>query len=250
MIWVLAGTWEGRKLIAMLAERGYEVVATCTSSRGAELARASGATHVIAAALRAEEMRELLSGMGVRAVIDCTHPFAAQASLNAIAACRAEGTPYLRLERAPLRSSPVQVQVRSFAEAGRVASRLGRRVMYTAGIKNLGEFLRHCSSEVVVRVLPSSAAKALELGVDERMLLCLHPPLSPELEKALLRHCSAEVLVMKDSGAAGGAETKLRACEELGIRAVVVQRPAVHYPESCRSLQEAVRWAEQKLKGI
>ncbi|NOZ82803.1 MAG: precorrin-6A/cobalt-precorrin-6A reductase, partial [Euryarchaeota archaeon] len=87
--------------------------------------------------------------------------------------------------------------------------------------------------------------RALELGVDERMLLCLHPPLSLELEKALLRQYHAEVLVMKDSGASGGAETKLRACEELGIRAVVVQRPALHYPEMCHSLQEALRWAER-----
>ncbi len=248
MIWVLAGTTEARRLIPLLTSRGYRVMASCTTGTGAALARAAGALEVRSGALGEAEMRQLLRERGVRGVIDCTHPFATEASRNAMAACRAEGVPYLRYERPPANLSGA-VLAGSFREAAAIASTLGRRVMYTAGVRHLREFLRHCNAEVVVRVLPSSVQEVLDMGVDERLVVGIYPPFTPELERALLRRYGAEVMVMKDSGAEGGTEQKLEVCRELGIRAVVVERPRLEYPEVCTTPEEAVRWVERVLAG-
>ena len=42
-----------------------------------------------------------LTDQSITHVIDATHPFAAQMSANAVAACAATGTPLIALERAP-----------------------------------------------------------------------------------------------------------------------------------------------------
>ena len=48
-----------------------------------------------------EGLRTYLVDQAITHVIDATHPFAAQMSTNAVAACTATGTPLIALERAP-----------------------------------------------------------------------------------------------------------------------------------------------------
>jgi precorrin-6A/cobalt-precorrin-6A reductase len=46
--------------------------------------------------------------------------------------------------------------------------------------------------------------------------------------------------VTKESGAAGGLETKLAAAADVRVPAVVVSRPQLQYPNLCHDLEQAV----------
>ncbi|NOZ59935.1 MAG: precorrin-6A reductase [Euryarchaeota archaeon] len=244
MLWVLAGTRDACEIISRLSREGFRVVASATTQHGAELARRAGSEEVVVGQLSAGEMLRLIEEKGVRAVIDATHPFAREASENAMLAAERAGVEYIRYERESLIPEYEGVHLaESFEEAAQLASKLGEVVFYTAGVKNLPAFLRHCTSRVVVRVLPTREAisRVEELGVSPENIIAMYPRFSAELERALLRAYCAEVLVTKESGPAGGVEEKLAAAREERIPVVVVRRPEVGYPRVCRSVEAVVQ---------
>ena len=55
-------------------------------------------------------------------------------------------------------------------------------------------------------------------------------PFGVEMNRAMLVHYRAEVLVSKESGGLGGTDAKLTAALELGVPVVLVQRPQIPYP--------------------
>ncbi len=244
MLWVLAGTGDACEIISRLVQEGFTVVASATTRHGAELAKRAGACEVVVGQLGYEEMLRLIGERGIDAVIDATHPFAAEASENAMRAAEQAGVGYIRYEREGLSLAGDGVHpVGSFEEAARLASKLGRVVFYTAGIKNLPVFLRHCTSRVVVRVLPTrdAIARVEELGVAPENIIAMYPRFNSELEAALLRAYRAEVLVAKESGREGGTAEKVKAAMELGIPVVMLRRPELSYPRVCRSTEAVVQ---------
>jgi precorrin-6A/cobalt-precorrin-6A reductase len=94
----------------------------------------------------------------------------------------------------------------------------------------------------MARILPTvaSLSQALDAGLSSAQILALRGPFSPELECALLRQYRIDLLVSKDSGAAGGLDTKLAAAAALQVPAIVVSRPPLIYPNLCDDLEQAV----------
>ncbi|WP_456474922.1 precorrin-6A reductase [Candidatus Pyrohabitans sp.] len=244
MLWVLAGTGDAGEIIARLVEEGFEVIASVTTRYGADIASKAGASEVVVGQLGKEEMLHLLRSKSIGAIVDATHPFAVEASENAMKAAEEAGVVYIRYERPRLNLSGEDIhEVEGFEEAARLASELGRVVFYTAGIKNLPTFLKHCSSRVVVRALPfpEVIARIIELGLGPEDIIAMRPRFDKELNRAMLKAYRAEVLVTKESGSEGGVGEKLAAARELGIPVIVVRRPSLAYPKMCESVEGVVQ---------
>ena len=77
MIWVIAGTLDGRTLAVEIQKRtGENVLVTVVSQYGAELAAHKGIT-VHTGRLDQEAMQNLIKEHNVRLLIDASHPYAA-----------------------------------------------------------------------------------------------------------------------------------------------------------------------------
>lgn len=252
MILVLAGTTEGREIIRMLREKGYQVLAAATTPYGARLAVKAGASLTLRGELSSRDMLRLIREKGVKRVIDATHPFAEQASRNAMRACEEAGVGYLRFERedARVEMSPLIHRCRGFEEAASKAVALGEVVFCALGSRRLEVFVkasRERKKRLVARVLPTREAleKCEALGLEPRDIIALQGPGSMELNKALLRDYRAGVLVTKESGVTGGEDVKVRAALSLGVPVVLISKPRVEYPRVARDYGDVLRWLEE-----
>ena len=89
MIWVIAGTLDGRTLAVDIQERtGEEVLVTVVSQYGAELAAHKGIT-VHTGRLDQKAMQNLIKEHNVRLLIDASHPYAAIVTATAQDAAKA-----------------------------------------------------------------------------------------------------------------------------------------------------------------
>lgn len=253
MIWVLAGTTEGREIIRMLREKGYPVLATASTPYGARLAAGAGASLTLEGELSSEDMVRLIRENGIKAVVDATHPFAEQASRNAMHACKKAGISYLRFERksADIDASPLLHRCSSFEEGASKAVALGRVIFCAIGSRHLRVFVEASRREkrrLVARVLPTSGAlrKCAALGLEPRDIVALQGPGSLELNRALLRDYRAGVLVTKESGTAGGEDVKVKAALSLGLPVVLIARPRVEYPRVVGEYEDVLRWLEEE----
>ena len=61
--------------------------------------------------------------------------------------------------------------------------------------------------------------------IPHRNIIAVQGPFSEELNKAVIRDYGTDVMITKDSGAAGGFPEKIRAAAECRIPVIVIMRP-------------------------
>ncbi|QJW46861.1 precorrin-6A reductase [bacterium BFN5] len=235
MILVLAGTQDGRELAETLTQSGFQVMASVVSSYGRDLIR-NNRIIVNARPLDTNQLIALIHSHQIAAVIDASHPYAINVSLNAMEACRLAGIRYVRFERpaVPLPSYEKLHVVENYPMAAETAAGIGRIVFLTTGSRNLKTFksapqLAH--HRLIARVLPDPAVlrECIHLGFKPCDIIAMQGPFSHELNVLLFKEYKAEVIITKNSGNLGGSDTKITAAIELDLPIIVIDRPKIDY---------------------
>ena len=157
-------------------------------------------------------------------VIDATHPFAAQMSRHAEAACARLGIPLLILTREPWRKQPGDrwTEVADLDEAVHAVGDAPKRVFLTIGRLGLAAFSRAPQHFYLVRTIdPPEPVPALP---NHELILALGPFAAKD-EERLMREAAIDLLVTKNSGGSA-TYAKMVAARRLGLPAIVVAPPA------------------------
>jgi precorrin-6A/cobalt-precorrin-6A reductase len=170
----------------------------------------------------ADGLRAFLAQEAVDLVADATHPFAARISANGVAAVRAQGIGYLRLERPSWlpREGDCWTTASDIGEAARLVPE--RAVVFlTIGRKHIRDFTDRKDLAGLIR----SIEAPLEPVPKGWTLILARPPFTVDSETALMHKHRITVLVSKNSG---GEQTgaKLVAARRLGLPVVMIERPA------------------------
>lgn len=243
MIFVAAGTKDGRELAGRILREGYEVMASVVSQYGESLLKQYQGIKVHCQPMDENSMKQFFSENGVECFVDASHPYAANVSNNAMAACKELKVPYIRYERRPVEIVYDRAYyVKDYEAAAEKAALLGTNVFLTTGSRSLGIFSKASCLEnhsIVCRILPEPevVAQARELGFTPDNIVAMQGPFSKELNKELFKRYQTDVVVTKNSGQLGGADTKLDAAMELGISVVIIDRPAISYTNETDSFQ-------------
>lgn len=248
MILVMSGTADGRQIVRELHQAGAKVLTTVATPYGEKLFKAAGLGHLcVRGRLDGDALLNFIDENQVDTVIDATHPYAANASLNAMQACATKNIKYIRFQRegTPLPESPLIHTVKSVNEAVEVAGRLGKRVLLTTGFNSVKDFIRlkdDNNHELIVRILPvpEHISRCIEMGISQRNILALQGPFSKEFNTANFREFNIDVVVTKDGGKEAKTLEKIEACLESQIPIVIIQRPKLDYPIMYSSIDELV----------
>ena len=250
MIFVVAGTEDGRELAGFLLNHGFEVTASVVSSYGKALLSRYEGIKVNDKKLDENELAEILLNGEVTALVDASHPYAINVSQNAMAACHKANIPYIRYERKSLPLTYENIHhVENYESAAIKAAQLGRNIFLTTGSRNLKTFvespaLKDCN--LIARILPTAEvlAECEKLGFNPKNIVAMQGPFSTELNVEMLRHYNAEVIVSKDSGQIGGVDTKLIAAEKLNLPVVLIDRPKITYDKIVSTFEEVLNFLQ------
>jgi len=188
----------------------------------------------------AAALADYLSTERFDALIDATHPFAAQISTNACQAAEQAGVPRLRVVR-PLWeavSGDDWHMVANLGEAASVLPRFGRRAFLTAGRRDLDAFAACADMWFLVRLVDMPEEP---LPLPDCQVIAARGPFTEVEEAELLARHAIDVVVCK---ASGGAMTyaKLAAARVRGIPVVMVSRPVDVPGERVENVDLAVEW--------
>ncbi|QHC03966.1 precorrin-6A reductase [Anoxybacillus sp. PDR2] len=235
MIIVLAGTSDARELALEIQQAGYRVMATVVTEHAAEQLESAGIS-VHLGRLTAAQLTELVYTKKAQAIVDASHPFAEEASKNAIKAAQDANVPYIRYERKSVLLAYERVTfVDTYEEAAHLAAIKKGVIMLTTGSKTLPIFadklLGLPDVRVIARMLPrkDNMEKCEMLQFPQENIVAMQGPFTKELDLALFKHFGVTLLITKESGKVGFVDEKISAAEEMGIETIVIRRPSIKY---------------------
>ena len=229
MILLLGGTSETAAVAEALAAAGQRVLVSTATDVALDVGRHAGIARRCGR-LDASAMAELVRAEGARAVVDVSHPYAAELRATARRVAAEAGIPYLTFVRPGACASGEGIRLAAdHAEAARLACEPGRPVLLTVGSRHVAVYAQEAQKRgvaLVARVLPheESVAACLAAGLARDRIVTGRGPFSLEDNRALIRRMGAGVVVTKDSGEAGGFSAKQEAARLESCLLVVVGR--------------------------
>ncbi|NEU73782.1 cobalt-precorrin-6A reductase [Hassallia byssoidea VB512170] len=179
-------------------------------------------------------------------LVDATHPFAAQISLNAIASATEVNIPALMLVR-PMWQRVMGdnwIEVESIEAAALKLSDRPKRVFLTIGRQELAAFAHIEDIWFLMRMIDPPQPNTL---VPKGLLLYDRGPFTLASERQLLIQHAIDTIVSKNSGG-DATYAKIIAARELNIPVVMVQRPAVLQGDRVTNVEAALNWLISHLK--
>ncbi len=185
-------------------------------------------------------LRAYLQAEGITHVIDATHPFAAQMSRNAVAACGAEGIPLIALERAPWVSGEGDrwTQVSDIPAAVAALAGPPRRVFLAIGRQHVDAFAAQPQHHYLLRLVD---APTDPLPLPQAEVVVARGPFDVAGDTALMQAHGSEVIVAKNAGGKG-AVAKIAAARALGLPVVMIDRPWLPERRVARTVAEVMAW--------
>ena len=243
-ILLLGGTTEASLLARALAAAGKDAVFSYAGRTDSPVAQplpmrvgGFGGVAGLVDYLRAER---------IGAVVDATHPFAAQMSRNAIKACRLAGVPLIGLERAAWVAGAGDrwTHVGSIEAAIAALPDRPARVFLAIGKQNLAGFAAK-PHHYLLRLVDAPDAPPLP----DCTVILARGPFEVEADKALMIQHNISHIVAKNAGGAG-AEAKLIAARTLGLPVILIDRPTLPARRVVASVAEVMAWLSHADLGV
>lgn len=186
-----------------------------------------------------EGLRVYLKAEGITHVIDATHPFAAQMSTNAVAACATDGVPLIALERAPWVASEGDqwTHVSDIAAAVGALAGPAKRVFLAIGRQHIDAFAAEPQHHYLLRLVDEPTAP-LPFPAE---VVVARGPFDVAGDTALMQEHRIDVVVAKNAGGKG-AVAKIAAARALGLPVVMIDRPVIPPRRVVHSVADVMTW--------
>jgi len=238
-ILLLGGTSEASLLAKRLADVP-DIAATLSLAGRTRNAAASPLPIRVGGFGGADGLADYLKGEDVNLVLDATHPFAAQISTNAIAACSITGVRLLAVERPPWEKTSgdrwseygnIEQAVAALPDApANIFSALGRSAILALRAKPQHRY--------VIRVVDPIELPA---ELPHATVIATRGPFRTDDDIALFRAHDIACILAKNSGG-DAAYAKIEAARLLGLPVCMVRRPAIAKRHVVPTADEAMSW--------
>jgi precorrin-6A/cobalt-precorrin-6A reductase len=188
----------------------------------------------------ASGLADYIRQQGITHVVDASHPFAAEISRNAVAACQTTGTKLIMLERAPWvrMAGDKWIEVADIAAAVMALPVDRARVFLAIGRQHIAPFALKPQHAYLLRFVDPADES---LPFPDAEVIVARGPFAKASELDLLHSRGIEWIVARNSGGAA-ARAKIEAARELRIPVVMIARPELPDRQRAESVAEIMHW--------
>ena len=176
---------------------------------------------------------------GITHVIDATHPFAAEMSRNAVAACTETDTPLVALERAPWTKTQGDswIEVTDVDAAVTALPVEAAKVFLAIGRQHIAPFACKPQHAYTLRFVDPPEAP-LPFAAD---VIVSRGPFTLDSELEMLRTRGIAWIVARNSGG-DGARAKIDAARRLGLPVIMISRPELPERRRVERVTDVMQW--------
>ena len=187
-----------------------------------------------------EGLADYICENGITHIVDATHPFAAQMSMNAVAACALTGAHLVALTRQKWMAQAGDDWRHVPDIAGAVAALSGpaQNVMLAIGRMHLDAFAPCPQHQYLLRLVDAPDG---DVPLPNRHIIVDQGPFSVENDMALMRDHNIQVVVAKNAGGSG-ARAKIDAARALNVPIIMIDRPTIPDRPEVGKPQDVLDW--------
>ncbi|MEM6657033.1 MAG: cobalt-precorrin-6A reductase [Pseudomonadota bacterium] len=234
---ILGGTTEAGSLARAIAEQGIK--ATYSYAGRVDTPRPQPLPVRVGGFGGRDGLVRYLRDNSVTHLVDATHPFAAQISRNAVAACEEAGVHLSALTRPRwvAQNGDRWRHVPSIPAAVAALAGPAQRVFLAVGRMHLAEFTEQSQHHYLLRLVdrPDSIPLA------RYDMVVARGPFSVEQDLALLQRHKIDLVVSKNAGGTG-ARAKLDAARALGLPVLMIDRPVLPQRRELSGVAQVLEW--------
>lgn len=255
MIALFGGTTESWEIADHLRSKSYDFILFTATDFSDVPDDGKGKIIRQAKPLNQEEMDEAFKTNLVRLVIDATHPYAVEVSMNLMAVCHSLSVSYYRFERPKTTISDLDF-VSRFPDYDQTIDYLKTtegNILLSTGSNSLQLFAEKIPLDrLYVRILPIAEIlqKTIAIGIKKDHILAMKGPFSEEMNIAMMKYWHISYLVSKDSGVEGGMEEKIRSVQIMQNKLIIIDKPKIYYTNTCSNLQGLYKKIDDKMEAI
>lgn len=223
---IFGGTEEGRIISEKISNLGISTTVSVATSYGVKLLKENENLFIKQGRMNENEILDFIIKNNFAVVLDCTHPYAVEASRNIKQACNKLDIKYIRV----LREKSLRLKATFFDNIESLISYFNNNegnIFLTTGTKDLKKFtsINEYKKRLFVRILPNieSLEKCEDAEISPRNIICMQGPFSKELNKEMFKYADAKYIVSKDSGKSGGVCEKEKAAAEIGAEFIIIK---------------------------
>lgn len=235
---ILGGTGDANRLATAIAQQGIDAVYSYAGRTSVPVpqplpVRTGGFGGV-------DGLTAFLLTQSITHVIDATHPFAAEMSAHAVAACKAAGVPLLALERPPWQAGLEDhwIEVPDLNAAVAALPDQPARVFLAIGRQHLTPFAAKPQHAYTLRFVDDPAG---DIPLAEADVIVARGPFNIAGETDLITSRSIQWIVTRNSGG-DGAYAKIVASRLLGTSVIMIGRPALPDRPSVPTVEQSLAW--------
>ena len=236
-ILILGGTTEANALAQAMADRGIK--ATYSYAGRVDNPRPQPLPVRVGGFGGAEGLARFIREHAISHVIDATHPFAAQMSRNAIAACSAAGIELAALTR-PAWTAQAGDRWQHVPDIDTAVAALdgpAKRIFLAVGRMHLEDFAAQPQHHYLLRLVDEPGA----LPLPHCDVVVSRGPFTEDGDRALIERHGSELIVSKNAGGTG-ARAKLDAARALGLPVLMIDRPILPQRTEFSSVAQVLDW--------
>ena len=231
---IFGGTTEGKQLACELASYSIPSIYLVATEYGKMVLEDAYGQQVDVriGRLDAAQMQELFDKEAPAAIVDATHPYA-ELVKKEIEKAREEhlDIPFYRILRKEEQEDLTDCQMFDNArECAKALLETNGKIFLTTGSKELPVFCseKELLQRLVVRVIPNNESLKIcyDCGLAGNQIIAMQGPFSKEMNLAFFKDSKAQIVVLKESGKAGGELERIQAAREAGAICYIIKRPA------------------------
>ena len=243
---IFGGTTEGKELAIDLAKAQIPSIYLVATDYGKMVIDDDPFIDVRIGRLDSGQMKELFEKEKPLAIVDSTHPYA-ELVKKEIDDARKDFSD-IRFFRVHRSNEKIDASDARFFESARDCAKAlletNGAVFLTTGSKDIPEFCREKSllERLVVRVIPNSESLKIcyDNGLLGKQIIAMQGPFSYDMNLTFFKNYDAKVVVLKESGKAGGELERIQAARDAKAQIFIIKRPVENAGEDYERVREKV----------
>ncbi|WP_420548684.1 cobalt-precorrin-6A reductase [Curvivirga sp.] len=187
-----------------------------------------------------------ITANNVSAIIDATHPFAKAMPKHAYEASKINQCKLVRYLRPEWfeETDDLWIYADSLDQAATLIPQLGKHAFLALGSRDLAAFKDVSGLKLTARMIEKAAKENLP---KDCQIIYARPPFHLNEEETLFSELKIDILVTKNSGAQA-TKAKIEACRNLGIKVLMINRPAPQPVPIITSQDQMIHWLKEELR--